>query len=415
MPTTDANAEGTGGTTRFPDDLVDRAAGGDPITLVVLDGVGGLPHPATGLTELESAVTPNLDALAAESSLGMHVPVAPGITPGSGPAHLALFGYDPARRLIGRGVLAALGVGIRLRTGDVAARLNLATLDGRGRVTDRRAGRPDNAEGRRVVRRLREGVAAPAGVALRFRHVMEHRAVMVLRGADLGAGVSDTDPQRTGVPPRTLRAPASDAPSQRTAEAADRILRRAAEVLADEPVANGVLARGFAEYRAPPGFSRRYGLAAAAVARYPMYRGAARLVGMKVAGAPASDEEAVELMRAAAGEADFRFFHYKATDSRGEDGDFAGKVAAIEALDRLLPGLDDGGVVIVTGDHSTPATLAGHSWHAVPLLIRSRWPRPTGRRLTERECRQGDLGVLAARHVMALALAHAGRLAKFGS
>ncbi len=408
-------AGGVARVTRFPDDLVERMPGGDAITLIVLDGVGGLPHPATGLTELESARTPNLDAMAAESSLGMQVPVAPGITPGSGPAHLALFGYDPARYLIGRGVLAALGVGIRLREGDVAARLNLATLDGRGRVADRRAGRPDNAEGRRLVRRLREGVTAPPGVDLHFQHVMEHRAVMVLRGDGLGAEVSDTDPQRTGVPPRPPGAPDGDAASARTAEAAGRILEQAAEVLAGEPVANGVLARGFAEYRAPPGFARRYGLKAVAVARYPMYRGVARLVGMQAAGTADSDGEAVELMRAAAGHADFRFFHYKATDSRGEDGDFEGKVGAIEAMDRLLPGLDDGGVVIVTGDHSTPATMATHSWHAVPLLIRSRRARPTGRRLTENACRQGDLGTIAARHIMSLALAHAGRLAKFGS
>lgn len=404
-----------GGLTRFPDDLVERIPEGDAITLIVLDGVGGLPHPATGLTELESATTPNLDALAAESSLGMHIPVAPGVTPGSGPAHLALFGYDPARYLIGRGVLAALGIGIRLRQGDVAARLNLATLDGRGRVSDRRAGRPGNAEGRRLVRLLRDGVTAPRGVALHFQHVMEHRAVMVLRGHGLGAEVSDTDPQRAGIPPRPPRAPEGDAASARTAEAADRILEQAEEALEREPVANGILARGFAEYRAPPGFSSRYGLKAVAVARYPMYRGVARLVGMELAGAPASDEEAVELMQAATGHADFRFFHYKATDSRGEDGDFEGKVAAIEALDRLLPRLDDGGVAIVTGDHSTPATMAGHSWHAVPLLIRSRHARPTGGRLTEGECRGGDLGTIAARHIMSLALAHAGRLAKFGS
>lgn len=403
-----------GGVTRFPDDLVERMPGGEPITLIVVDGVGGLPHPATGLTELESATTPNLDAMARESSLGMHVPVAPGVTPGSGPAHLALFGYDPARHLVGRGVLAALGVGIRLREGDVAARLNLATMDGRGRVTDRRANRPGNAEGRRLVGRLRDGVAAPPGVGLHFQHVMEHRAVMVLRGDGLGADVSDTDPQRTGIPPRPPGAPAGDAASARTARAVGRVLARAAEVLANEPVANGLLARGFAEYRAPPGFRRRYGLKAVAVARYPMYRGVARLVGMELAGSPASDEEAVELMRSAAGQADFRFFHHKATDSRGEDGDFEGKVSAIEAIDRFLPELDDGGVTIVTGDHSTPATMAGHSWHAVPLLIRSRRARPTGRRLTEGACRRGDVGTVAARHLMSLALAHAGRLAKFG-
>ena len=400
---------------RFPDDLVERLPGGDPITLIVLDGVGGLPHPATGLTELEAAVTPNLDRLAAESSLGMHVPVAPGVTPGSGPAHLALFGYDPARRLVGRGVLAALGVGIRLREGDVAARLNLATLDERGRVTDRRAGRPGNAEGRRLVRRLREGVSAPQGVARQLEHVMEHRAVMVLRGDGLGADVTDTDPQRTGILPRPPQSPEGDAASARTARIAADILERAAQVLADEPVANGLLARGFAEFRPPPGFRQRYGLKATAVARYPMYRGVASLVGMEIAGTPASDEEAVTMMEAAAGRTDFRFFHYKATDSRGEDGDFDGKVAAIEAADRLLPRLTDGGVTLITGDHSTPAILAGHSWHAVPLLIRSRWARPTGRRLTETECRQGDLGIVAARHLMSLALAHAGRLAKFGS
>ena len=400
---------------RFPDDLVERLAGGEPITLIVLDGVGGLPHPSTGLTELESAGTPNLDRLAAESSLGMHVPVAPGVTPGSGPAHLALFGYDPARTLIGRGVLAALGVGIRLREGDVAARLNLATLDERGRVTDRRAGRPDNAKGRRVVRRLRAGVSAPPGVDLHFQHVMEHRAVMVLRGKGLGANVTDTDPQRTGTPPRPARSPAGDDASACTAGIASRILEQATQVLAREPVANGLLARGFAEFRAPPGFQQRYGLKATAVARYPMYRGVASLVGMELAGPPGSDEEAAELMEAAAGRADFRFFHYKATDSRGEDGDFDGKVAAIEAADRLLPRLTDEGVVIVTGDHCTPATLGAHSWHAVPLLIRSRCARPTGRRLTETECRRGDLGVVAARHIMSLALAHAGRLAKFGS
>ena len=415
MPSNGPNARRAPALMRFPDDLVERVPGGDAITLIVLDGVGGLPHPATGLTELESATTPNLDALAAESSLGMHVPVAPGITPGSGPAHLALFGYDPARRMIGRGVLAALGVDIRLREGDVAARLNLATLDERGRVTDRRAGRPDNAEGRRLVRRLRDEVRAPAGVALHFQHVMEHRAVMVLRGDGLGANVGDTDPQRTGVPPRPPRTPEGDSASTRTATITGHILEAAARVLADEPVANGLLARGFAEYQAPPGFSRRYGLKAVAVARYPMYRGVASLVGMELAGTPSSDEEAAELMETASGRADFRFFHYKATDSRGEDGDFDGKVAAIEAADRLLPRLADDGVVIVTGDHSTPATMAGHSWHAVPLLIRSRRARPTGRRMTETECRRGDLGTIPARHIMSLALAHAGRLAKFGS
>ena len=399
----------------FPDDQVDREPGGKSITLVVLDGVGGLPHPDTGLTELEAARTPNLDELARMSSLGMNIPVAPGITPGSGPGHLALFGYDPAEYVIGRGVLSALGVGFDVREGDVAARLNLATLDEDGMVVDRRAGRPSSDEGRRVVDRVRSGVPAPEGVELHLRHVMEHRAVMVLRGEGLGADLTDTDPQAVGVPPRPTRCESGDPASVATAEMVNGILAGAAKLLADESAANALLARGFDMYEGLPTFQDRFGLKATAVARYPMYRGVARLVGMAIAGAPDSDDAAVSLMEQTEQDFDFRFFHYKATDSRGEDGDFDAKVAAVEAADALLPRVSDADVVVITGDHSTPATFGAHSWHAVPLLIRSEWARPTGRRFSECDCRNGDIGTIEGRHIMSLALAHAERLAKFGA
>ena len=399
----------------FPDDQVEREQGGKSITLVVLDGVGGLPIPGTGLTELEAARTPNLDDLAGASSLGMNIPVAPGITPGSGPGHLALFGYDPAEYVIGRGVLSALGVGFDVREGDVAARLNLATLDGDGRVVDRRAGRPSSQEGRRVIDRVRNGVDAPGGVELHLKHLMEHRAVMVLRGEGLGANLTDTDPQEIGVPPRPTRSEGEDPASAATADMVNGILAAAANLLADEPSANALLARGFDKYEGFPTFRDRFGMTAAAVARYPMYRGVARLVGMAIPGVPDSDDEAVDLMERTAPDFDFRFFHYKATDSRGEDGDFDAKVAAIEAADELVGRMTDADVVVITGDHSTPATFGAHSWHAVPLLIRSEWARPTGRRFTETDCRNGDIGTIEGRHIMSLALAHAERLAKFGA
>lgn len=398
----------------LPDAVVDR----DPetrILLVVLDGVGGLPDPETGLTELETARTPNLDALAARSSLGMLVPVQPGISPGSGPGHLALFGYDPVRYLIGRGALSALGIGFDLRPGDVAARVNLATLDRDGRVTDRRAGRPADQEGRRVVERIMDAMEVPVGVEVFLRHVKEHRAVLVLRGEGLGAGIEDTDPQDTGVPPEPLRG--HDPESERTAEIVREIVERARETLSDEEAVTGLLLRGFAVYEKYPGFQERFGLRAGAFAKYPMYRGVARLVGMDVPAVPGSDEEAVELVEAHMAEYDFAFLHFKGPDARGEDGDFQAKVRAIEEADAFVPRLTalDPDVLVVTGDHSTPAALGVHSWHAVPTLLASRWARPTGESYGESACRGGDLGTIPARFLVSLALAHAGRLEKFGA
>lgn len=399
---------------RFPDDLAIRAAS-STILLVVIDGLGGVPLPETGATELEAARTPNLDRLAGRSSLGMLLPVAPGITPGSGPAHLALFGYDPTEYVVGRGALSALGVGFDLKPGDIAVRLNLATLDRDGRITDRRAGRPSDDEGRRIVGLLRDGVSLGGEAEFFLIHEKEHRVVLVLRGEGLGADIADTDPQETGVPP--LPPVARQPDSERTGGIVESLLSQARELVRDEESISGLLARGFARYEGFPSLEERFGLSSLAVARYPMYRGVARLVGMQIPGAPSSDEEAVSLMEGQFGKAGFHFIHFKAPDARGEDRDFDAKVAAIEAVDAVIPRLAALGadVVVVTGDHSTPALLGAHSWHHVPVLLASDAARPTGVSFAESEARRGDLGVLEARHLMSLMLAHAGRLRKFGA
>ena len=399
----------------LPDNVVDHDATGRMV-LLVLDGVGGLPHPDHRRTELEAARTPNLDDLAAESSLGRHVPVEMGITPGSGPGHLALFGYDPTRFVVGRGALSALGVGFDLERGDVAVRLNLATLDAAGYILDRRAGRPSDAEARRVVERLQEGIELrDEGVRCFLLHEKEHRVVLVLRGSGLEGEVRETDPQTTGVaslPPEPL-----SPGSRRTAEVMGDIVDQARAILAGEAKINGILARGFALYQGFPSLQDRFGIRGAVYARYPMYRGVARLVGMDIPGVPGSDEEAVALLEENARAFDFHFIHMKAPDAQGEDGDFDGKVAAIEEADGWIPRIRElePDALVVTGDHSTPATLQAHSWHPVPLLIHSRWTRPSAERFHEGTCRTGDLGVVRGREIMSLALAHAGRLRKFGA
>lgn len=399
----------------LPDALVDRGVEGKKIVLLVMDGLGGLPHPETGRTELETARTPNLDALAARSSLGSLIPVSPGVAPGSGPGHLSLFGYDPVKYLIGRGALSALGVGFDLRPGDLAARLNLATLDPEGLVQDRRAGRPTDEVGREVVDKVRKRIQAPEGIQLFLEHEKEHRAVLILRGQGLRAELSDTDPQETGVEPLPVKA--LDPQAQRSATAMQDILDQIREILRGEDQVTGVLARGFAAYEGYPGFLDRYGLRALAIAQYPMYRGVARLVGMDVKEIPSGPDQLVEILGKRFQEYDFFFLHFKYPDSRGEDGDFQAKVEAIEAVDPVVSQIQDLGpeVLVVTGDHSTPATFKAHSWHSVPVLLASPWARPTGDAFGESQCRQGDLGTFLGKDLMSLALAHAGRLSKFGA
>ncbi|HEX6135271.1 MAG TPA: 2,3-bisphosphoglycerate-independent phosphoglycerate mutase [Longimicrobiales bacterium] len=399
---------------QFPDMLVHDEGG--RIVLLVLDGLGGLPHPETGLTELEAAATPHLDRLAHGAALGMQLPVAHGIAPGSGPGHLSLFGYDPVKYDIGRGVLSALGVGFAVKPGDIAIRLNFASLDDEGRIADRRAHRPSDEENRRLVKKLQDNVRAPGGVQIFFESEKEHRAVLVLRGRQLSAELADTDPQEEGVPP--LRARALVPEAEETAQLLQTILESAFEVLSDEPVANGILARGIDAYHPFPTFFERYMLRARAIAKYPMYRGVARLVGMDGARVPDSDAETVDVLSDGFADYEFHFVHFKAMDSRGEDGDFEAKVKAIEAVDALIPRIEalQPDVLLVTGDHSTPSRLRAHSWHPVPVMIVSPWARPQpDQTFGERACARGELGVVPGRELMTLALAHAGRLAKYGA
>jgi 2,3-bisphosphoglycerate-independent phosphoglycerate mutase len=397
-------------------ELSELATGaGSTILLVVIDGLGGFADGEHG-TELEEAATPNLDRLAAEGATGLLEPVGPGITPGSGPGHLALFGYDPLEFRLGRGALSAAGLGVELEPGDVAARGNLCTLDGRGLVADRRAGRIADSDAARVVDRLQREVRVE-GTEVRFHHERGHRLLVVFRGDGLDPGVSDTDPQTTGGPPREPRALTPAA--ARAAEVVARTVAEALRVLADEPVANGLLLRGFDSHREIPAFRDRTGMRAAAAAVYPMYRGIARLLGFEVLGDPQDLEDQARLLEKHRDEADLFFVHHKDADAAGEDGDRDAKILAIERLDSaisdLLAALEPG-VVAVTGDHATPSQLASHSWHPVPVVVHGRdVGRDDVERFGERWCRAGALGIRPSRELMPILMANAGRLAKYGA
>ncbi len=384
------------------------------ILLLVMDGLGGAPREPGGPTELESARTPNLDALAAGAVCGMLEIVGPGITPGSGPGHLALFGYDPLVHRIGRGVLEALGIGMELSPVDVAARGNFCTVDRNGRIVDRRAGRIATALCEELAARL-DGLPVP-GASCIVRPVREHRFVVVFRGEGLGDALSETDPQRVGAEPLPVHAlaPAAEA----TARAANAFVAEARRRLADQPAANMVLLRGFASHPSLPTFKDLYGLAAGAIAVYPMYRGLARLAGMVPLPTGPSVAEEFEALAAHWAPHDFLYLHVKRTDTTGEDGTFDAKVAAIEEVDAQVPralGLNPD-VVVVTGDHSTPSALKGHSWHPVPFLLWSRQCRADGvRRFSEAACVSGQYGRLRGPDLLPLALANAGRLTKYGA
>ena len=389
------------------------------IVHLVMDGLGGVPREPGGQTELEAAHTPNLDALAARSQLGLAVPVAPGITPGSGPAHLALFGYDPLTYDIGRGVLEALGIGFELEPDDVAARGNFCSVDDEGLITDRRAGRISTGFNEKLVTLLR-AVKLP-GIQTFVETVKEYRFVLVLRptaGQTLHANIHDTDPQQLGVPP--LPARAQDEQSEPAADLVNTWIAAAREILADHPPANSLNLRGLAKDPGLPKMSGIYGLTPAAIATYPMYKGVARLVGMNVlhvGGETVEDE--VETLRTHWDEYDYFFFHVKKTDSTGEDGDFEGKVAVIEHVDEaVVPGILDlePDVLIITGDHSTPSVLKSHSWHPVPTLLWSRYCLADGvAEFGERACGRGSLGVFPATDELPLALGHALRFVKYGA
>jgi 2,3-bisphosphoglycerate-independent phosphoglycerate mutase len=389
------------------------------IVLCVMDGLGGLPRPQTGRTELEEANTPNLDILARQSALGLTYPVGPGITPGSGPGHLALFGFDPEEYTIGRGVLEATGIGLDLGPGDVAARGNFCTVDAKGLIRDRRAGRIASEASADLVERLAR--ISVEGAELVIRSVREHRFVLLFRGRGLGAAVRDTDPQAEGVAPLPARPyEEGDQASQRTADLVNGFIERARKELAGEPVANMLTLRGFAASPQLPQLQDVYKLKPAALAVYPMYRGLARLVGMEEVPAGESFADTVAALRAHwdAGHT-FFFLHFKATDSAGEDGDFERKVSAIREFDGHLASILElqPDVLMVTGDHSTPALMAAHSWHPVPFLLHAPNVRANSGAdaFSETQCASGSLGTFYAKDALMLAMAHAGKLVKYGA
>ena len=388
---------------------------GGRIVYLVLDGGGGIRHPQTGHTALASAHTPWLDRIAGEASCGLLEVVGPGITPGSGPGHLALFGYDPLRYRIGRGVLSALGIDLPLEEGDIAARINFAHRDANGNITDRRAGRLSTARNRELVERLRNHIELEADWSLHT--VSEHRAVFVLHEPGLDARVSDTDPQRSGVPAREPEA--GNAASRKTATLVTHLVRQTEDLLRDEDDANTLLLRGFESYHPLPGLQARFDLRGLCLAQYPMYRGLSRLLGMDVAPPPGDLAAAVAAIDApTVAPYDLYFLHCKAPDKGGEDADLDAKIAAIEAVDAVIPDLlaRDPDVLVVTSDHSTPACMGAHSWHPVPLMIRSRAGEVDDvSRFDERHCRAGALGLRPGLHTLGLALAHAERLEKFGA
>jgi len=382
------------------------------IILLVLDGLGGLPD-ATGKTELETARTPNLDKLAERGVCGLSIPVSYGITPGSAPGHTAIFGYDPIEVNIGRGVLEAVGIDFPIEKTDIVARGNFCTVDGKGLITDRRAGRIATEINARLCKKLEMTIE---DVRIITAPVKEHRFVVILRGAGLSAQLTETDPQQVGKPPLAVTAITPDA--AKAARITNEFITRAQRLLAKEHPANMLLLRGFSQQPNIPSMQEIYKLNPAAIATYPMYRGLARLVGMKILTTGTTLEDEIATLKKHYAEHDFFFVHVKKLDAAGEDGDFARKVKGIEEIDKLIPEIlalkPD--ALVITADHSTPAVLKGHSWHPVPTILYSAYCRPDGvKEFSESACLQGGLGIFPATQIMPLLMANALKLNKYGA
>jgi 2,3-bisphosphoglycerate-independent phosphoglycerate mutase len=383
------------------------------IVLLVMDGVGGLP--VDGRTEIETARTPNLDALAKRGTCGVTDPIIMGITPGSGPAHLAIFGYDPLKYPIGRGILEALGSGVEVGRNDLVARGNFATCKD-GIITDRRAGRIPTEENVRICEKLNAGLPKRPDVEVRTFPGKEHRFVARFTAEGLSDALTDADPQKEGQAPIPAKALAPEA--EKAAAIVNRFIDDVSAVLGAEPKANHALLRGFSKFPHIPPMQELFRLRPAAVANYPMYKGLARLLGMDVLEVGSRPDDLFDALEKSFADHDFFYVHFKKTDSRGEDGDFAAKVAAVEELDSFIPRLTalNPDVLVITSDHSTPALLKAHSWHPNPFVLVSAAARPDDVQVfSERACAKGLLGRFRSIHAMPLMLAHALKLEKFGA
>ncbi len=391
---------------------------GSKILYIIMDGLGGIPREIGGKTELETANTPAMNKMASEGALALLDPIGPGITPGSGPAHLALFGYDPIENNVGRGILSALGVDFPITGRDVAARLNFCTIDENGNVTDRRAGRIATELNRHLCEKLQNEITLSDGIEFFMKTESEHRALLVIRGDGLGGNITDTDTQKTGVPP--LEAIGTNSDSQKTAKYVNEFLTKAKEILKNESPANFILARGFAKHELMATMEERYGIHCAAIAQYPMYRGLARLVGMDILPIPETFDEMFAQLKTNYDKYDFFFIHFKKTDSYGEDGNFDAKVRVIETVDDWIKQIDELNpeVTLITGDHSTPAVRKSHSWHPVPALLHARngLGRPDAEtEFGESSCARGGLGRMLMKNIILEVLATAEKLEKFGA
>ena len=382
--------------------------------MLVIDGLGGLPF--NGKTELEQSHIPNLDKLAAKSVCGLADPISHGITPGSGPSHLALFGYDPMKYQIGRGVLEALGIGMQLTVGDLAARGNFATTDEKGVIIDRRAGRISTEKNKALCELLGDGIEEIEGVKITVKPGKEHRFVILFKGEGLGDGLTDADPQKDGKP--SIPAAATSDSAKFSERVVNRFIKEATQLLKSKDSANTVLLRGFSQIPKIPTMTELFKIRSAAIAVYPMYKGIARLVGMDALDTGEGIRDEIRALRDHFDQYDFFYVHIKSPDMFAEDGNFHGKVRAIEEVDEFIPDLLDldPDVLVVTGDHSTPSVLKSHSWHPNPILLFSKFIRTDAvERFDERSCLLGGLGRFPATRIMPLMLANALKLKKYGA
>ncbi|HOV22263.1 MAG TPA: 2,3-bisphosphoglycerate-independent phosphoglycerate mutase [bacterium] len=387
------------------------------ILLLVLDGLGGIPHPETGKTELETANIPNIDEFAKNGSCGLSIPVLPGITPGSGPGHISLFGYDPIKVLIGRGVLECLGIGVNLGKEDIAIRGNFATIDENDIVTDRRAGRISTDENKKIVDLISKNIKEINGVKISINTVKEHRCAIVLRGKNLSPDVSENDPQKENLPLKEILPLNQE--GKFTASVLNEFEKKVKEILKNvNSKAKVILLRGISKLPDVPTFQEKYKLKSACIATYPMYKGISKVVGMDIIEVGETVEEEFDKLEKVYDNYEFFFLHIKKTDSMGEDGNFNGKVKFLEDVDKKIWRLKklNFSAMAITGDHSTPSVLKGHSWHPVPLVIVSpNMIRDDIERFSERECAKGILGTIYAKQIMYLLLASSLKLGKFGA